>query len=205
MRLLRQLSSLILLHTNVSIAFIILPRISHAPSPSHASSLHAKSGKKKKKPKDSTIALNRQAYRNYEIIDTLEAGISLLGTEVKSIRDGKMNLRDGYVKASKDGRGCTLFNVHISKHRFSGEYFQHEEKRPRPLLVHKREARKLKQQTEADGMTVVPLKAYFNDDNRIKIQIALCRGKNVRDKRQTIKDREAKRETSRMVKNFRIE
>ncbi|KAI2513381.1 SmpB protein [Fragilaria crotonensis] len=84
-----------------------------------------------------------------------------------------------------------------------GEYFQHEEKR-RPLLVHKRRL-KLKQQTEADGMTVVPLKAYFNDDNRIKIQIALCRGKNVRDKRQTIKDREAKRETSRIVKNFRID
>ena len=122
MRFLRRLSSLLLLlHATISIAFVILPKVSHAPI--YTLSLSAKSGKKKKKPKDSTIALNRQAYRNYEIIDTLEAGISLLGTEVKSIRDGKMNLRDGYVKASKDGRGCMLFNVHISKHRFSGEYF----------------------------------------------------------------------------------
>jgi SsrA-binding protein len=169
-----------------------------------ATALFAKSGKKKKKVKDNMITVNRLAYRNYEIVDTLEAGISLLGTEVKSIREGKMNLRDGFVKASKDGRGCMLHNVHISKHRMSGEYFQHEEMRPRPLLVHRSQARKLKQQTEADGMTMVPLKAYFNDQNKIKIEIALCRGKNTRDKRQTIKERESKRETSRMMKTFRV-
>ena len=210
MRFLHYLSSLcfILVHLPESFAFVIHPthyQTLHSSSSFDVLLFLAKSGKRKKKPKDKTIAVNRLAFRNYEIIDTLEAGISLLGTEVKSIRDGKMNLRDGFVKASKDGRGCTLFNVHISKHRFAGEYFQHEEKRPRQLLVHKSQARKLKQQTEADGMTVVPIKAYFNDDNRIKLQIALCRGKNVRDKRQTIKDREAKRETSRMMKNFRID
>ena len=166
--------------------------------------LFAKSGTKKKKVKDGTITVNRLAFRNYEIIDTMEAGIELKGTEVKSIREGKMNLRDGYVRATKDGRGCILYNVHISKHRFSGEYFQHEERRPRQLLVHKEQARRLKQQTEADGMTIVPLKAYFNDQNRVKLEIALCRGKNVRDKRQDIKEREAKRETSRMMKSFRV-
>ena len=194
----------LLLH--VSLAFVGNIRTTpHTAMPTTTTALFAKSGKKKKKVKDGTIAVNRQAYRNYEIVDTLEAGISLLGTEVKSIRDGKMNLKDGYVRATKDGRGCTLHNVHISKHRFSGEYFQHEEMRVRPLLVHKSEARKLKQQTEADGFTVVPLKAYFNNDNKIKVLIALCRGKNQRDKRQTIMERESKRDTNRMVKNFRME
>ena len=164
----------------------------------------AKSGTKKKKPKDNNICVNRQARRNYEILDTLEAGISLKGTEVKSIRDGKMNLQDAFVKVSKDGRGCTLMNCHIGKHTMSGAYFQHEEKRPRPLLVHRSQARKLLQESEQKGMTIVPLKAYFNDDNRVKIQIALCRGKNVRDKREDIKERDIKRETSRIIKSFRI-
>jgi SsrA-binding protein len=86
----------------------------------------------------------------------------------------------------------------------SGSYFQHEERRPRPLLVHKTEARRWKQQTEAKGMTIVPLKAYFSDQNKVKIEIALCRGKNVRDKRETIKNREAKREEQRIIKSFRV-
>lgn len=166
--------------------------------------LLAKSGKKKKKPKDNTICVNRQARRNYEILDTLEAGISLVGTEVKSIRAGKMNIGDGYVRPSRNGRECELFNVHISKHSQSAEYFNHEERRPRKLLVHKEEARRLLQQTERAGMTIVPLKAYFNEQNRVKIQIGVCRGKNVRDKRQDIKEREAKREGQRMMKSFRI-
>jgi SsrA-binding protein len=166
--------------------------------------LYAKS-KKKKKPSDNTVAVNRIAYRNYEIIDTLEAGISLLGTEVKSIRDGKLNLRDGFVRPSKNGRSCVLHNVHVGKcSQVGAEYFQHEEKRPRALLVHRAQARKFLQQTEQQGMTVIPLKAYWNDDNKLKLQIALCRGKNVRDKRATIQERDAKRETSRIIKNFRI-
>lgn len=171
----------------------------------HHSILSAKSGKKKKKPTGNTVAVNRIAYRNYEIIDTLEAGISLLGTEVKSIRDGKLNLRDGYVRPSKNGRSCVLHNVHVGKcSQVGAEYFQHEEKRPRVLLVHKAEARKFLQQTEQQGMTVIPLKAYWNDANKLKVQIALCRGKNVRDKRATIQERDAKRETNRIIKNFRI-
>jgi len=161
--------------------------------------------KKKRKPGDSTICVNRLAYRNYEIVDSLEAGISLKGTEVKSIRDGKMNLRDGYVKPTNkaNGNSLSLHNVHIGKHTGCGEFFQHEEKRPRELLVHKEQARKLKQQTEQKGMTIVPLKAYFKQ-NRVKIEIALCRGKNVRDKRATIKEREAKREENRIIKTFRL-
>jgi len=166
--------------------------------------LFKKSGKKKKKTSDNTICVNRAAQRNYEVINKLEAGVSLKGTEVKSIRDGKMNIRDGFVRPSKNGRECTLFNVHIGKHSMAGEYFQHEERRPRRLLIHKEQARKLLQETEGrPGMTIVPLKAYFNDQNVVKVEIALCRGKNVRDKRQDIKDREAKRDAQRMVKNFR--
>lgn len=166
--------------------------------------LHAKSGKKKKKVKDGTIAVNRLAYRNYEIVETLEAGVSLLGTEVKSIRNGSMNLRDGFVRPTNNGRGVNLHNVHIAKCGSCGLYFNHEETRVRPLLVNRNEARRMAQDVERKGMTIVPLKAYFNDRNRIKLQIALCRGKDGRDKRATIKEREAKREANRMVKNFRI-
>ena len=179
-------------------------RISSITNPSTSCLFLAKSNKKKK-PKSNVIALNRIAYRNYEIIETIEAGISLTGTEVKSIRDGKMNIRDGFVRAPLGGgRGLILFNVHIGKHSMSAEYFQHEERRARTLLVHKEEARKWKQRIEQDGMTIVPLKAYFSEQNKVKMEIALCRGKNVRDKREDIKAREAKREDNRIIKNFRI-
>lgn len=195
--------------TTQSASFTIVPQLLTSSSSSSSVTasnfaLFAKSGTKKKKPKDTTIAVNRQARRNYEIVETLETGISLLGTEVKSIRDGKMNLRDGFVKASKNGRGCTLMNVHIGKHSMTGPYFQHEERRPRELLLHKEEARKLKQKIEQSGFTIVPLKAYFNADNKVKIQIGLARGKNLRDKRVDIKNRDAKREDNRIIKNFRV-
>jgi SsrA-binding protein len=187
--------------TTIAEAFVTPRRMFHQQTIS--SSLFAKK-KKKKKQDGNTISVNRLAYRNYEIIDKLEAGISLKGSEVKSIRDGKMNLRDGYIRPTKDGKGCILYNVHIGKHTMTSEYFQHEETRPRQLLVHKQQARKLLQQTEQQGMTIVPLKAYFNDRNRVKLEIALCKGKNVRDKRETIKNREATREANRIIKNFRL-
>jgi SsrA-binding protein len=212
------LALLLLMHSLCPADAFLLP--SHSPPTTHPSSslqpyltstgtgsrtaLGAKSGKKKNKSKDTTITINRIAYRNYEIVDTLEAGVALLGTEVKAIRDGKMNLRDGYIRPSKNGRSCVLHNVHIGKHSMAGAYFQHEEKRPRVLLVHKEQARKFLQQTEQQGMTIIPLKAYFSDFNMVKIQIALCRGKNVRDKRVTIKERDAKREENRIIKSFRV-
>jgi len=166
-------------------------------------SLYAKSGTKKKRPKDNTITVNRNAYRNYEILETIVAGISLVGTEVKSIRDGKMNIRDGFCKPDRRGT-CTLHNVHIGKHTQCGPFFQHEERRVRTLLLHKSEARKLAMQTETQGMTVVPLKAYFDEQNKVKFQLGLARGKNVRDKRADIKERDTKRETRRMIKNFTL-
>lgn len=158
---------------------------------------------KRKSQLGSTIAVNRIAYRNYEILETLEAGISLKGTEIKAIRDGKLNLRDGYVRPSD--RSCVLHNVHVGLcTQVGNQFFQHEERRPRQLLVHKRQALKLKQQVEQKGMTVVPLKAYFNNQNRLKLEIALVRGKNVRDKRATIRERDLKRETNRIIKNFGV-
>jgi len=139
----------------------------------------------------------------HQVLETWEAGISLVGTEVKSIRDGKMNIRDGFVKPDKNGRSCTLINVHIGKHANAGEFFQHDERRPRPLLLHKQEAKRILQKTERiPGMTMVPLKAYWSDGDRVKFEIGLCRGKNVRDKRQDIQEREGKREANRMIKNF---
>lgn len=168
--------------------------------------LFAKSGSKKKKVSGNTVAVNRSAYHNYEIVSTMEVGIALKGTEVKSCREGKLNLKDGFVRPNKNGRSCTLLKVHIGKCSTVGaEYFQHEEMRPRPLLLHASEARKLLQQTEQAGMTIVPLKAYWSErNNKLKIQIALCRGKNVRDKRASIRERDIQRETNRIVKNFRI-
>ena len=115
-----------------------------------------------------------------------------------------MNIRDGYVRPTKDGRSAILYNVHIGKHSMSGSYFQHEEKRERRLLIHKQQARKYLQLTEQKGMTIVPLKAYFSDSNKVKIEIGLCRGKNVRDKRQDIKERDAQREERLIIKSFRL-
>lgn len=121
----------------------------------------------------------------------------------QSIRDGKMNIRDGWVKPNKNGRSCALMNVHIGKHATAGAFFQHEELRPRDLLIHKEQARRLHQKTDRlPGMSLVPLKAYWNDDNRVKFEIGLCRAKDGRDKRDDIMEREGKRESERMIKNF---
>jgi SsrA-binding protein len=173
--------------------------------PSSRSPITLQAQKKNKKPSNTNpiISTNRQARRNYEIISTFDAGISLLGSEIKAIRDGKMNLRDGYVRPDKVGRGLSLYNVHIGKHT-TGDYFNHEERRVRPLLLRSEECRKLRKEVEIKGMTIVPLKAFLNEKNLVKIQIGLCRGKNVRDKRDAIKEREMKRDTDRMMKSFRV-
>jgi len=97
----------------------------------------------------------------------------------------------------------SLHNCHIGRHT-TGDYFNHEERRVRPLLLTKEECRKLRREIDIKGMTVVPLKSYFNDKNLVKVQIGLCKGKNVRDKRNAIKDREMKRDTDRMMKSFRV-
>ncbi len=149
-----------------------------------------------------SVAVNRLARRNYELLDDYEAGIALTGTEVKSARAGHLNLRDGYVNI-KEG-SCWLQNVNIARHGTTGSYFQHDETRPRRLLLHKREILKLDQAVQQKGLTIVPISAYFNKDNRLKLKIALGRGKQVQDKRETIRRREEDRDIRRQTKNIQF-
>jgi len=129
-----------------------------------------------------------------EILEDFEAGISLLGTEVKSCRQGKCTLRDGYCRF-KDGE-CWLHNVNIGRHESAGRYFQHDETRPRRLLLHGREIAKLQTAVDVKGLTVVPLAAYFNERSFLKVSLGLARGKKLQDKREDIKRRDISREIS---------
>lgn len=144
------------------------------------------------------VSDNRQARFRYEILETLEAGLVLAGTEVKSIRAGKVNLRDGYVLVR--GGEAWLLNVHISPYTQSSQFFNHEPKRDRKLLLHKKEIRRLVGQLEQKGLTLVPLKMYMKG-SLVKISLGLGRGKKLHDKRETIKRRQDKRDMARALKN----
>ena len=143
------------------------------------------------------IATNRQASYRYHLLDKWECGLVLTGTEVKSLRQGKATLKDGYA-AVKDGE-VWLHNVHIPPYAPATRE-NHEPERPRKLLMHRREIERLIGKTKEKGLTLVPTRMYFADSNRAKVEIALARGKDVGDKRQTIKEREMKRE---MERSFR--
>ncbi|OKH13399.1 SsrA-binding protein SmpB [[Limnothrix rosea] IAM M-220] len=144
------------------------------------------------------ISDNRQARFRYEILETLEAGVALVGTEVKSIRAGKVNLRDGYVLVR--GGEAWLLNVHISPYNMSAQYFNHEPKRDRKLLLHKKEIRRLIGQLEQKGLTLIPLKMYLKG-SLVKVSLGLGRGKKLHDKRETIKRRQDKRDMARALKS----
>ena len=149
---------------------------------------------KKKLKKDlinRPLAQNKYAKFQYEIIHTIEAGIALLGTEVKSIRNGKANLRDGYCTFRNNE--ILLKNVHISPHKNVGEFFNHDPLRDRRLLVHKDEIIKLKISTEKKGLTVIPLSIYLKG-SWIKIKIAVGKGKKLHDKRQADKAKNVRKE-----------
>ena len=146
-----------------------------------------------------SIAENRKAFHDYHVIDTFEAGVMLLGTEVKAIREGRVNLRDSY--AQVEGGEVFLFNVNISPYSHRG-YANHEPLRKRKLLLHKDEIRKLIGRTVEKGMTLVPLRLYFKK-GRVKVAISLAKGKKDYDKRETIKRRETERETRAAVKSRR--
>ena len=135
------------------------------------------------------IAFNRKALHDYHVLEQHEAGIALLGTEMKSIREGSVNLRDSYARI--DRGEIWLLNVHIGPYSHSG-YSSHEERRQRKLLLHKNEIKK--------GMTLVPLRLYFKG-SRVKVTIAVAKGKQVHDKRETIRRREVDRETRAAVKS----
>ncbi|GGC68959.1 SsrA-binding protein SmpB [Chelatococcus reniformis] len=144
------------------------------------------------------VADNRKARFNYEIVDTLEAGIALTGTEVKSLRSGKATIGDAY--AGPSGDEIFLFNAYIPEY-LQANRFNHETKRPRRLLLHKRQINKLIGATQREGFTVVPLRIYFNTDGRAKVELALGRGKNLHDKRETEKKRTWDRERSRLLRD----
>ncbi|WP_256004495.1 MULTISPECIES: SsrA-binding protein SmpB [Pedobacter] len=140
---------------------------------------------------------NKRAYFDYHIVENYQAGIALLGTEIKAIRQGKANMSDAFCMFI----GNTLYvrNLHISEYSHSS-FHHHDIKRDRVLLLHKKELKKLKQKSEEKGYTIVPLRIYTNDRGFAKIEIALAQGKKEYDKRDTIKERESKRELDRAMK-----
>ena len=142
------------------------------------------------------IATNRQARYRYHFLETWEAGLVLTGTEVKSLREGKAQIKDGYATV-RDGE-VWLYNVHIPPYGPAARE-NHEPERPRKLLMHAREIDRLIGKTREKGLTLVPTRLYFRD-GRVKVEIALAKGKDVGDKRQAIKEREMKREMERAIR-----
>src|SRR5580692_1651132 len=146
-----------------------------------------------------SIAENRKAHHDYHLLETFEAGVALLGTEVKAIREGRINLRDSFARV-EDGE-VFLYNVNISPYSHRG-YADHEPLRRRKLLLHRNEIRKLIGKTVEKGMTLIPVRLYFKD-GRVKVSVSLAKGKKDYDKRDTIKKREVDRETRAAVKSSR--
>lgn len=146
------------------------------------------------------ICENREARHEYFILESYEAGISLDGGEVKSVRLGNVNLKDSYCSIS--GKGVFIKNMHISVYDKSGAYNVREAKRDRRLLLHKSEIRKLFAKTQEKGFTLVPLKLYFKDA-LIKVEIGLCKGKHTFDKKQALMEKDIKRSAEREIKNYK--
>ncbi|TDR89219.1 SsrA-binding protein SmpB [Enterovirga rhinocerotis] len=143
------------------------------------------------------VADNRKARHNYEIVDTVEAGIALTGTEVKSLRANKATIGEAY--AGPSGNELFLFNANIPEY-LQANRFNHEPRRPRRLLLHKRQIAKFIGSTQRDGFTLVPLKLYFNERGRAKIELGLGRGKQLHDKRQSEKKKDWDREKARLLR-----
>ncbi|WP_457795879.1 SsrA-binding protein SmpB [Methylocystis sp. S23] len=152
----------------------------------------------KQEPNFKVVADNRKARFNYEVGEAFEAGIALTGTEVKSLRTGKATIAESYAHVDRHGEAW-LVNANIPEY-LAGNRFNHEPKRPRKLLLKSRELAKLSQAVEREGMTIVPLKLYFNAKGRAKLQIALARGKKIHDKREVEKKRDWSREKGRLMR-----
>lgn len=150
----------------------------------------------KQSPKGKTIAENRKARHEYELFDRYEAGLELKGTEIKSLRKGKVQMKDSWISI-KDNQ-ASIKGMHISAYEF-GNRFNHEETRDRRLLLHKNEILKLDQATRLKGYTIVPLRVYISH-GLAKLEIALAKGKNLHDKRETAKKRDAQREIEKAMK-----
>jgi len=145
------------------------------------------------------IAENRKARHDYHLGDTYEAGIELTGTEVKSLRGGQANIAESYASAEKGG--IFLINAYIPEYKAAGDFFQHNPRRPRRLLLHKREIHKLAVAVDRQGMTMVPLELYFNARGRAKLRLALAQGKKLHDKRADEAKRDWQRQKARLLRD----
>lgn len=143
------------------------------------------------------VSQNKKAYHDYFILDTYEAGIELKGTEIKSVRKGSVNLKDSFIRIKNDE--AYIENMHIAPYE-QGNRFNHEPLRTRKLLLHRKEIKKLQKEVKENGLTIVPTKLYFNT-SKLKVEIALARGKKLYDKRQDLKAKDAKRDVERALKN----
>lgn len=162
--------------------------------------MSSKSGGAKRSHKDAgkrVVADNRRARYDYEIVEVVEAGLQLFGSEVKSLREGKASLGESY--AGQEDSELYLLNAHIPEYPQSGR-FNHEPKRRRKLLLHRKEIDRLAAAVQRDGMTLVPLKLFFNDRGIAKLELALARGKKMHDKREAEKERTWNREKSRLLR-----
>ncbi|KRM39630.1 SsrA-binding protein [Ligilactobacillus aviarius subsp. aviarius DSM 20655] len=154
---------------------------------------------KKPKTKDAPLAQNKKARHDYQILETIEAGLVLTGTEIKSVRERRINLKDGFAQIHNGE--AWLMNVHISEYT-QGNRFNHDPLRARKLLLHKKEIQKLTGQTSEKGITIVPLKVYLKH-GFAKVLLGIAKGKHDYDKRETIKKRDQEREIRRTLKNYR--
>ena len=143
------------------------------------------------------VTQNKKAFHDYFILETYEAGIELKGTEIKSVRKGHVNLKDAFIRFKNDE--AFIENMHIAPYE-QGNIFNHEPLRNRKLLLHKKQIKKLQREVKENGLTVVPTKLYFNT-SKLKVEIALARGKKLYDKRQDLKAKDAKRDMERALKN----
>ncbi len=146
------------------------------------------------------VATNKKAFHDFHILEKYEAGLVLQGSEVKAIRAGRVNLKDSFIKFVKGEP--FIFGMHISHLQSANPHFKPDEKRPRKLLLHKKEINKLLGKTSEKGYTIVPLKLYFNHKNIAKLEIALAKGKTLHDKRETLKRKIMDREARAAMKEY---
>lgn len=154
----------------------------------------------KKETKKNLVFKNRKAFHDYEILDTLEVGVVLEGSEVKAAREGRVNLKDSFVRIIKNE--VFVLNMHITHLSTTHTTYRPDERRSRKLLLHRKEIDKLYSKVTKDGITLIPLKLYFNSKNMIKMQIATARGKKLHDKREDLKEKSMKMDIKRALKNI---
>ena len=155
----------------------------------------------KKDIKKNLVFKNKKAFHDFTILETLEAGIVLEGSEVKAIREGRVNLKDSFVRIIKGE--VFLLNAHISHLSTTHSTYRPDERRSRKLLLHSKQIDKMYSKVTKDGITLVALKLYFNDKNMIKIEVATAQGKKLHDKREDLKAKTMKRETEQVLKSFK--